>query len=145
MMNSPIRCGLRKRLYLYESSLDVAERTKDDWDIEYLASVDTHKQEILSSKTSVTYTGTAYYVSNNGSNSNNGLTESNAWATLEKVSNAKLKPGDAVFFERGGLYRGYLARKHSNIDTMFECFFYVRKALFRGFFAFWGPCCAAFP
>lgn len=52
-----------------------------------------------------TYTGTAYYVSNTGSDQNDGRSPETAWATLDRVNAASLKYGDAVFFERGGVWR----------------------------------------
>ncbi len=54
---------------------------------------------------------TVYYVSNNGKDSNDGKSPNTAWATLSKVSNADLKPGDYVLFERGGYFRGGLSSK----------------------------------
>ena len=51
---------------------------------------------------------TVYYVSNNGSDSNNGTSLSTAWRTLDKVNSAKLDAGSYVCFERGGLWRGML-------------------------------------
>ena len=50
-------------------------------------------------------TGTVYYVSENGNDENNGLTPASAWKTLRKVNAANLQSGDAVLFERGGVYR----------------------------------------
>ena len=72
--------------------------------------------EIVHSDTYIpgeTYTGTAYYVSNDGDDNNDGLTPETAWRTLEKVVDANglfedaplLKPGDAVFFHRGDVFR----------------------------------------
>jgi len=59
-----------------------------------------------------TYTGTACYVSPNGSDDWDGLTPETPKQTLKwvmEVSRGKfetvLEPGDAVFFERGGIYR----------------------------------------
>ena len=52
-----------------------------------------------------TYAGTAYYVSNSGSNEHDGLSPETAWATLDRVNEAPLAYGDAVFFERGGIWR----------------------------------------
>lgn len=52
-----------------------------------------------------TYTGTAYYVSNQGDDGNDGLSPETAWATLDRVNQAPLEYGDAVFFERGGVWR----------------------------------------
>lgn len=44
-----------------------------------------------------TYTGTAYYVSNNGSDRNNGRSPRNAFATPAALERVNLKYGDAVF------------------------------------------------
>ncbi len=64
------------------------------------------KDEIINSKTDVTYTGTAYYVSNKGNDKNDGLTPATAFKTAKKVSGADfLKEGDAVLFERGSIFR----------------------------------------
>lgn len=73
--------------------------------------------EIIHSDTYIpgeTYTGTAYYVSNDGDDSNDGLTPETAWRTLTKVMGLNgyfgeretmLQPGDAVFFRRGDIFR----------------------------------------
>ncbi len=72
--------------------------------------------EIVHSDTYIpgdTYTGTAYYVSNDGNDDNDGLTPETAWQTLEKVVEVNgfwgdaplLKAGDAVFFRRGDIFR----------------------------------------
>lgn len=52
-----------------------------------------------------TYTGTAYYISPNGDNENDGLSPETAWKTAERANWGDVHEGDAVFFERGGLYR----------------------------------------
>lgn len=56
-------------------------------------------------------TGTIYYVSNDGDDKNDGLTPETAWATLNKVNSAPLNSGDAVLFNRGDGWRGYLFAK----------------------------------
>ena len=64
--------------------------------------------EIVESDTFIkgeTYTGTAYYVSNNGSDSNSGRSPESAFATLAPFEYVSLYPGDAVFFERGSVWR----------------------------------------
>lgn len=64
--------------------------------------------EIVKSDTFVpgeTYTGTAYYVSPGGDDSNDDLSPETAWQTILRVNDADLQEGDAVFFERGGIYR----------------------------------------
>ena len=58
-----------------------------------------------------TYTGTAYYISPNGDDGNDGMTPETAKKTMDWLSSAVsgeptlLQPGDAVFLERGGIYR----------------------------------------
>ena len=51
-----------------------------------------------------------YYVSNSGSDSNDGLTPETAWASLSKASSVKgsKRTETYVLFERGGLWRGQL-------------------------------------
>ncbi len=49
-------------------------------------------------------TGNKYYVSNNGNNDNDGLTPETAVKTAAKA-NSLAKAGDAVLFQRGGLWR----------------------------------------
>jgi len=60
---------------------------------------------------------TDYYVSPNGNDSADGLTEATAWKTIRAVNIAKcVKPGDRVLFQRGGLWRvghGPSLRPHS--------------------------------
>ena len=56
-----------------------------------------------------TYTGTAYYVSADGDDNNDGLSPETAWQTVEKVGQESteggiLQFGDAVFFRRGDLF-----------------------------------------
>ena len=70
-----------------------------------------YKERILSTKTEITYTGTAYYVSENGNDGNDGLSPESAWRTNARVSEADLSEGDAVLFERGGLFRGQIKTK----------------------------------
>lgn len=57
-------------------------------------------------------TGTKYYVSNDGNDKNDGRTPKTAWATLEKVSSADLKEGDAVLFNRGDFFRGQIVAQN---------------------------------
>ena len=66
------------------------------------------RQQILNSETpEYNVTGTTYYVSPNGDDYNDGLTPETAWKTLDGlITNGWLfEPGDAVLFERGGIYR----------------------------------------
>jgi Abnormal spindle-like microcephaly-assoc'd, ASPM-SPD-2-Hydin len=50
--------------------------------------------------------GTTYYVSNSGNDSNSGISTTSAWKTLAHVvaSEPNLRPGDCVLFERGGIW-----------------------------------------
>lgn len=77
-------------------------------DAEFLVAVDERKTAIMTDTTEVSFTGKAYYVSNSGNDENHGLSPCTAWATLEKVRTAELEAGDAVFFERGDVFRGWL-------------------------------------
>ena len=89
-----------------------------NWDDPLLADAKAARDAILHSPTTITkgeqlvlgetYTGNAYYVSNTGNDNSNGLSPETAWATLGKVEKAKLQYGDAVFFERGGVWQGHL-------------------------------------
>jgi parallel beta-helix repeat protein len=49
-----------------------------------------------------------YYLSNAGNDSHKGTSEDQAWASIDKLNSVilSLKPGDRVFFERGGRFEG---------------------------------------
>ena len=57
-----------------------------------------------------------YYVSNTGNDENTGLSEFEAWYSLDKVNSYNFNPGDSVLFKRGDLWRGQLIPK-SGDDT----------------------------
>jgi hypothetical protein len=48
--------------------------------------------------------GTTYYVSPNGSDSNNGTSQGSAWATIGHVNSVSLKLGDTVLFQGGATF-----------------------------------------
>jgi hypothetical protein len=48
----------------------------------------------------------AFYVSNSGDDSKNGLTPETAWRTIARVNKQVLEPGDAVLFEKGSVWVG---------------------------------------
>lgn len=84
-------------------------------DAEYLAGIDAKsdalKSSILNSENTVNpavFSGTIYYVSNNGNDSNDGKSPEKAWKSLEKVNSSTISRGSAVLFERGDLWRGSL-------------------------------------
>lgn len=80
-----------------------------------IAAAEERKQAILNSETKIvksdtyvqgeTYTGTAYYISNTGNDDNNGLSPETAWESIRKLKTIRFKFGDAIFFERGGIWR----------------------------------------
>jgi putative cofactor-binding repeat protein len=49
-------------------------------------------------------TGTMYFVSPTGSDTNSGTSPANAWRTVAKVNSAPLNPGDAVMFKGGATF-----------------------------------------
>ncbi|MFY9397995.1 MAG: right-handed parallel beta-helix repeat-containing protein [Desulfomonilia bacterium] len=49
-----------------------------------------------------------YYVSNSGSDSNNGLSTSSPWKTISKVNGRSFSPGDTILFRRGDVWREQL-------------------------------------
>ena len=67
--------------------------------------------EIRGTKTDIKATGISYYVSENGDDKNDGTSPEKPWKTLDMVNSASLYDGDAVFFERGGVFRGQLRTK----------------------------------
>lgn len=72
--------------------------------------------EIRTTKTEVEITGTAYYVSNDGNDENDGLTPETAWETIERVcAQESLTSGDGIFFRRGDTFRGTLKTEKDGI------------------------------
>lgn len=66
------------------------------------------KAKVLNAPNTVDWSkisGTCYYVSNGGSDDNDGLSEASPIQTLTKVNSLPLKPGDAVLFRRGHTWR----------------------------------------
>lgn len=103
--------ALLAALRLYDSGQEQSERIPTEQDKAILAKADARRTDILNSNSSVTVTGTKYYVSNNGNDYNKGTSPETAWATLDKVNKTSLMPGDGVYFERGGIWRGTLSSK----------------------------------
>ncbi len=98
--------ALLAALRLYDSGLD-GERVLTDADRDILRLAEERKEAIINSPTLVEVTGKKYYVSNSGNDKNDGRSPETAWASIKKVNNAKLKPGDGVFFKRGDIWRNY--------------------------------------
>ncbi len=86
---------------------------------EFLASIDklaeNKKDSIRNSASLYPTTGKIYYVSENGNDSNDGLSSEKAIKTLKKASNLELCEGDVILFERGSFFRGHLIIKTQNI------------------------------
>lgn len=68
----------------------------------------TRREAIRNSVTDLVVTGDSYYVSAEGDDSADGRSPESAWATISKVNSSIFKPGDAVFFRRGDIFRGAL-------------------------------------
>ncbi len=64
------------------------------------------KSEIRNTPDALTITGTCYYVSNEGDDTNDGRSPDTPWKTLAKVGEVAFCEGDAVLFRRGDLFRG---------------------------------------
>lgn len=64
------------------------------------------KRTVRNTKTKVAISGNSYYVSNNGNDDNDGRSPAFPFKSLEKVNTIQLQEGDAVFFNRGDLWRG---------------------------------------
>lgn len=66
---------------------------------------------------SLASTGTTYYVdAESGDDSNGGLSETDAWKTLEKVRNASFVAGDKILFKKGCTWTGLLTVNGSGQD-----------------------------
>ena len=63
------------------------------------------------SGTNASCSGTAYYVSNSGSDSNNGISATSPWKTVAHVVafEPSLRAGDCVLFQQGGVWNEQLA------------------------------------
>ena len=59
---------------------------------------------------------TVYYISNGGSDTNNGLSAASPWKTLDKVNTITYLAGDKILFQRGSIFTGSLIIKHSGIS-----------------------------
>ena len=71
------------------------------------------KQNILNSKDELVITGTKYYVSEkNGNDKNDGRSPEKPLKSIGGIKRLTLRHGDAVLFERGGIYRGTFNATH---------------------------------
>ncbi|MDD6483412.1 MAG: hypothetical protein PUF72_02400, partial [Clostridiales bacterium] len=61
----------------------------------------------------VSVSAATYYISNEGNDTNDGLTEDTPWRTIEKVNQSSFAPGDKILFKTGGVWSGSLWMKNS--------------------------------
>ncbi len=73
-------------------------------DATYLAMADERREEIRNTVSDCTagVTGTIYYISNSGSDTNDGKSPQTAFATVAPLWDEGMQDGDAILFERGG-------------------------------------------
>lgn len=105
---------------LFESRPETAAQFPEDQAVtaraeELLQEGQARRDAILTSETKIvksdtfvpgeTYTGTAYYLSNDGDDGADGTSPETAWATIDRLNQAELNYGDAVFFRRGDVWR----------------------------------------
>lgn len=64
------------------------------------------KNYILCATDALSFSGTAYYLSENGNDDNDGLSPETAWKTLDRLKNFEFNENDAILMERGSLFRG---------------------------------------
>lgn len=74
------------------------------------------KQEILDAKDELVISGTTYYVSNDGDDSNDGLSPEKPWKTIDRVNGSWLMPGDGVLFKRGDMWRGKIVNTRAGVS-----------------------------
>lgn len=82
---------------------------------EYEDLFEKRKAEIRNSVSCADIKGTAYYVSSDGDDKNDGKSPDKAWKTLSKVSSAALNYGDGVLFRRGDIFRGYVPTVYDGV------------------------------
>jgi hypothetical protein len=70
---------------------------------------------LLSAPAAEASTGTTYYVSTSGSDSNAGTSTSSPWRSLAKVDATTFQPGDRILFQSGGSWKGQLWPKGSGV------------------------------
>lgn len=80
------------------------------------------RESILNAESDYKCEGTAYYVSNNGSDDNDGLSPATPWKTLEKASNFPYNAGDVILLERGSVFRETMRLKceHTTLSAYGE-------------------------
>lgn len=62
-------------------------------------------------------TASNYYISNTGNDNNVGTSPAFAWATISKINNTVLSPGDSVLFQAGDTWREILLISQSGVEN----------------------------
>ncbi len=77
------------------------------------------RKKIAGAKPVLDIKGTSYYVSADGDDNNDGLSPETAWKTLDGPFNNsdKFKPGDAVLFRCGDIFRPTYPRPHCIVQS----------------------------
>ena len=89
----------------------VYEEVTDEILDEYMSAADQKKEEIINSPNMdlSEVTGRCFYISNNGDDSNDGLSPETPWKTLQKLADSYSLLGinytDIILFERGSVWR----------------------------------------
>lgn len=94
--------SVEKRVQIYDADLSTSKKGYAEKEATAL------RNEILSTGNTEEYykiKGTKYYISSNGSDENDGLSPQTAFKTIDPLESIELKKGDAILFERGGIYR----------------------------------------
>ncbi len=78
------------------------------------------KESILNTpNTEFDIKGTKYYISNAGSDDNDGKSPESAIATIDKLMSLELVPGDAVYFKRGDIWRSTMTLREGVTYTSY--------------------------
>ncbi len=103
---------------------------------DYIATLDSrfeiNKQTILSTKSDFRLTGEGklYYVSSSvGNDANDGLSETSAWKTIDKVNCTDVPSGSAILFKRGDTWNRQ-GRLYSKANVTFSAYGIGEKPLF---------------
>mgnify|MGYP004472749967 CR=1 FL=1 len=67
-----------------------------------------YRERILNSKNSIPCAENIWYVSSKGNDNADGKSKENAIKTIDALKKCRISEGDAVLFERGGVYRGHI-------------------------------------
>ena len=73
----------------------------------YDSRAETLRKNVQSSVSNLKIKGKTYYISMNGNDTNDGTTPKTAWKTIDAavINSYLFESGDAILFERGGVYR----------------------------------------